>query len=121
LAHKPIGQICTAERAGRNCTTIAIDGNLLAYHRLAADEGGELIGGFRAASVLQAVFAPAKLVALGCVNTPEPNAPTVDFEGVTIDNARLSLECIGPGFTAPQQKYKRSDKWEQHWHQRISP
>jgi hypothetical protein len=41
-------------------------------------------------TILQAVLAPAKLAALGRVNAPEPDARSVDFKSVAVDDAGLA-------------------------------
>ena len=55
----------------------------------------KIIRCLRAASILEAVFASAKLCALGRIDTPEPDTRAAYFQGVAIDDARLTKQVIG--------------------------
>ena len=55
----------------------------------------KVVCGLRATTVLQTVLAAAELAAFRRVDTPEPNANSMNFQRVAIDDAGLTNKIIG--------------------------
>jgi hypothetical protein len=71
---------------------------------------------------LQTVLAAAQLAAFRRVNTPEPNAHSMNFQRIAIDDAGLPNKIIGQGAARQQQEHKYQCSALDHdvGHQRLS-
>src|SRR5947207_7747591 len=92
IAHEPVSEINIADQASRDCSAVTIQISRLATHWPSRDESVKIVGGLRAASIMQAVLASAELTALWCVDTPEANARPVEFQRVAGDDAGLASD-----------------------------
>ena len=104
VADKPLAKVSAIHGASRDSAPVLIQRDRGAANRLATDEGIEIIRCLGAASILEAIFASAKLRAFGCIDTPEPNTRAVYFQGVPIDNASLPQQVVGQGRSARGDK-----------------
>jgi hypothetical protein len=58
-------------------------------------DGVNVVRGFRAATLLNAVIAPAELATLRRVNAPKPDSGAVNFERIAINDACLPNQVTG--------------------------
>ena len=84
-----------ADGARGNSAPIAIKADRIAVNRPPRDEGVEIVGSLRAASILITVLTSAELRALRRVDTPKANAVAVDFDCVAVNNGRLPDQVVG--------------------------
>lgn len=56
-----------------------------------------------------AVIVPAKLRALRCIDTPEPDASAVDLDRITVDHAGLSDQVIPVGWKSGQTGHSQRE------------
>src|SRR6516165_7774144 len=95
LAHKPFAEISAADRTGRDRAAIWVEVEGRAVNRTPGDKSIKVVCGLRATTVLQTVLAAAELAALRRVDTPKPNADSMNFQGVAINDAGLTDKIIG--------------------------
>jgi hypothetical protein len=70
-------------------------------------KGIQIVRRLRAALILQAVPAPAKLATFRRIDSPKANARSVDFQTVAIDDAGLSRKITGRGNCDRSKDWRR--------------
>jgi hypothetical protein len=95
VADKPLAKVSAVHGASRDSAPVLIQRDWRTANRLTRDVGVKIIRCLRAASILEAIFASAKLRAFGRIDTPEPDTRAVYFQRVPIDDARLPKQVIG--------------------------
>lgn len=104
IANKPFAEIGAANRTGRDRPSIWVEAQRQAINRTTSDEGIEVVCGLRAAAILQTVLAAAQLAALRRVDTPEPDAYSMNFQRIAINDAGLTNKIIGQCRARKQQE-----------------
>jgi hypothetical protein len=94
IANQPLRNVIASNRTYRNCSPVLIQVHGQAIDWPLAEERVQVIRGLGPASILNAIIATAKLVALRCVNAPQANARPVNFERVAVDDAGLPREAV---------------------------
>lgn len=112
LTHQPVGEVHAASRAHRNAAAIPIAVNLDATGDAATDEIVECIRGLRAAATVRCVRIAAKLAALGRVDAPEPDARSVDFERVTVDDAGTANKIVSKGRACTDDRDEQQEPFQ---------
>jgi len=108
VPHQPLPEIGPANRARRHGAPVTIETHRRAVHRALRDEGVKIVRRLRAAAILQAVIAPAKLAALRRIDSPEPDPSAVDFQRIPIDDAGPADHIVRIGAAAPGQDQQQT-------------
>ena len=95
LAHKPFAEIGAADRTGRDGAAIWVEAEGRAVNRTPGNECIKIVCRLRATTILQTVLAAAQLAAFGRVDTPEPNARSMYFQRVAVNDAGLTHKIVG--------------------------
>src|SRR5262249_45228093 len=106
LAHKPFAEIGAADRTGRNRAAVWVEAAGRAVDRTPGNECIKVVCGLCATTVLQTVLAAAELAAFWRVDTPEPNADSMNFQRVAINDAGLTNKIIGQRATRQQKQHQ---------------
>jgi len=102
--YQPLAQIGVADSACCHRAAIAVEADRIAVHWPPCDEGIEVVGRLRPASVLLAVIASTELRGLRRVDAPQANTVAVDFQCIAVDDAGLPGQVVGKGWEAGGQK-----------------
>ena len=94
VAYKPFGEVSLTDRTRCDRAPILIQRDWDADYRPSRNEGVEIVRGLRSTTILQAILSPAKLAAFWSVDAPQPDARSVDFQGVAIDYAGMTRQII---------------------------
>jgi len=105
-----VAEVCATDRTGCDRAAILVEAKRYAVDGAAGDESIKIVRGLRAATILQAVFAAAELTALRSIDTPKPDARSMYFKRIAVDNAGLSNEIICERYA--RQKSKRECDWD---------
>jgi hypothetical protein len=90
VAHQPFAEIGAVHQTRRHGSPVLVKGDRDAAHRPSGNEGIEIVRRLRSAAILQAVIAPTELTAFRSVDAPQPDACTVYFQDVAVDDAGLT-------------------------------
>ena len=96
-ANKPLAEIGTAGRTGRDGPAVLIQVHGGATDRTPYDECVKIIRSLRAAPIWQTVFAATELGALRCVYPPKADPCSVYLHRVAIDDAGLPYRLTSQG------------------------
>jgi hypothetical protein len=106
IANQPFAEIGAANRTGRDRPSIWVEAQRQAINRTTIDEGVEVVCSLRAAAILQTVLAAAQLAALRRVDAPEPDAHSMNFQRIAINDAGLTNKIIRQRRARNQQKHQ---------------
>ena len=81
-------------RTEGNCAPVLVKADRHAIDRSFSQERVQVIRGLGPTSILNAVLAPAKLIALRRINAPKANAGPVNLERVAVNDACLPAEIV---------------------------
>ena len=65
----------------------------------------------RHSDIADAVLAAAQLAALGRIDAPKPDARSMDFQRVAVDDAGLTNKIIGQRRARQQQEHQYDGTW----------
>ena len=105
-AYEPFSEIGAADRTGRDRTTIWVEAVGQAVNRTPGNERIKVVCRLRAATILQTVLTAAQLTAFRRVDTPKPNADSMNFQGVAINDAGLTNKIIGQRSAREQKQHQ---------------
>lgn len=95
VAYKPTTEILACDRAGRDRAAIRVEADWNTIDGTAANEGIKVVRGLSTTPILQTVVATAQLAALRCIDAPEPDAHSMYFQCVAVDNTGLADKIVG--------------------------
>src|SRR4029077_11860947 len=89
ISYQPLAEVSAVHSAGCDSWSSEMGVQLTGPRAMKASRSFAF---FRAASILQTIFAPAELCAFGRIDTPQPNACAMNFYCVAIDHTGLAGE-----------------------------